>query len=143
MRKLEIGGDGGGGANGGGGSRRSTPGTNGEAASVPSGKWLYIGTALTAASFFIHLLILFLVEPLKVLALPKAAAYAYSGIPLLFGIAFLLFTVVSFTRLNPRSEVHVAVLVGAIVFGTLNLQGAAGIVRFFAKGPLGQALLGN
>ncbi len=142
MRKLEIGGDGGGGANG-GGSRRSTPGTNGEAASVSSGKWLYIGTALKAASFFLHLLILFLVEPLKVLALPKAAAYAYSGIPLLFGIAFLLFTVVSFTRMRPRSEMHVAILIGAIVFGSLNIQGAAGIVRFFAKGPLGQALLGN
>jgi hypothetical protein len=142
MRKLEIGGDGDGGANG-GSSRRTTPGTNGEAASASSGKWLYIGTAMTAASFFIHLLILFLVEPLKVLALPKAAAYAYSGIPLLFGIAFLLFTVVSFTRVKPRSEMHVAILIGAIVFGTLNIQGAAGIVRFFAKGPLGQALLGN
>jgi len=141
MRKLEIGGEGGG-ANG-GGSGRSTPGTNGEAASGSSAKWLYIGTALTAASFFVHLLILFLVEPLKVLPLPKAAAYAYSGIPLLFGIAFLLFTVVSFRRIRPRSEMHIAILVGALVFGSLNIQGAAGIVRFFAKGPLGQALLGN
>ena len=127
----------------GGGSGRSTPGTNGEAASGSSAKWLYIGTALTAAGFFIHLLILFLVDPLKVLVLPKGAAYAYSGIPLLFGIAFLLFTVVSFRRIRPRSEMHVAILIGAIVFGSLNIQGVAGIVRFFAKGPLGQALLGN
>ena len=142
MRKLETGGEGEGGAYGGGSGRRN-PGTNGETASGFSAKWLYIWTALTAVSFLVHLLFLFLVEPLKVLALPKAAAYAYSGIPLLFGIAFLLFTIVSFRRLRPRSEIHVAVLIGAIVFGSLNLQGAAGIVRFFAKGPLGQALLGN
>jgi hypothetical protein len=142
MRKLETGGEGEGGAYGGGSGRRN-PGTNGEAASGSAAKWLYLGTVLTAVCFLIHLLFLFLVEPLKILALPKAAAYAYSGIPLLFGIAFLIFTILSFRRITPRSEVHIAVLIGAIVFGSLNIHGAAGIVRFFAKGPLGQALLGN
>jgi hypothetical protein len=142
MRKLETGGEGEGGAYGGGSGRRN-PGTNGEAASGSSAKWLYLGTVLTALCFLIHLLFLFLVEPLKILALPKAAAYAYSGIPLLFGIAFLIFTILSFKRITPRSEVHIAVLIGAIVFGSLNIHGAAGIVRFFAKGPLGQVLLGN
>jgi hypothetical protein len=142
MRRPETGGEGDGGAYGGGSGPRKTR-TNGEAASGTSAKWLYVGTALTALSFLLHILFLFLVEPLKVLALPKADAYAYSGIPLLFGIAFLIFTILSFRRITPRSEVHVAVLIGAIVFGSLNIQGAAGIVRFFAKGPLGQALLGN
>jgi hypothetical protein len=142
MRKPETGGEGNGGAHGGGRGPRK-PRTNGEVASGTSAKWLYIGTALTALSFFLHIFFLFLVEPLKVLALPKADAYAYSGIPLLFGIAFLIFTIVSFRRITPRSEVHIAALIGAIVFGSLNIQGAAGIVRFFAKGPLGQALLGN
>lgn len=140
MRKLDTGGEGEGGAYG-GGPRKAR--ANGGAASGSSAKWLYLGTVLTALCFLIHLLFLFLVEPLKILALPKAAAYAYSGIPLLFGIAFLIFTILSFRRLTPRSEVHIAVLIGAIVFGSLNIHGAAGIVRFFAKGPLGQALLGN
>ena len=142
MRRPEIGGDGEGGTSG-GGNGPSNPGPNGEAASGSSAKWFYIGTALTALSFLIHILFLFLVEPLKILPLTKAAAYAYSGVPLLFGIAFLLFTIVSFVRIKPRSEIHIAVLIGALVFGSLNIQGAAGIVRFFAKGPLGQALLGN
>ena len=142
MRQLETGGQGDGGAYGGGSGPRK-PGMNGEAASGSSAKWFYIGTALTALCFLIHILFLFLVEPLKYVPLSKADAYAYSGIPLLVGIACLIFTIVSFRRITPRSEIHVVVLIGAIIFGSLNLQGTAGIIMFFAKGPHGGALLGH
>ena len=142
MRKLETGGEGEGGAYGGGSGPRKAR-TNGNAASGSAAKRLYVGTALTALCFLVHLLFLFLVEPLKVLVLPTAAAYAYSGIPLLFGIACFIFTILSFRRITPRTEVHIAVLIGAIVFGSLNLQGTAGIIMFFAEGPHGGALLGH
>lgn len=41
---------------------------------------LAVSSALVTAGFFIHLLILFLVEPLKILSLSKVNAYAYSSI---------------------------------------------------------------
>ena len=141
MRNFESGG-GGGQAYGGGGGRKK-PEKSVEIASRASAKWLYIGTALTALSFLSHILFLFLVEPLKVFSLTKADAYAYSGIPLLLGIASFLFTILSFWRTTPRSETHVAALIGAIIFGSLNIQGVAGIVMFFVKGPHGGALLGH
>src|ERR1700730_15464837 len=107
MRNLE--GGGGGQAYGGGGGPKN-PEKSGEIASRASAKWLYIGTARTALSFLSHILFLFLVEPLKVFSLTKADAYAYSGIPLLLGIASFLFTILSFWRTTPRSATHVAAL---------------------------------
>jgi hypothetical protein len=141
MRNLESGGGGGQAYGGGGGPKK--PEKSVELASHSSAKWLYLGTALTALSFLSHILFLFLVEPLKMFSLTKADAYVYSGIPLALGIAFFLFTILSFRRMTQRSEVHVAVLIGAIIFGSLNIQGVAGIILFFAKGPHGGALLGH
>jgi hypothetical protein len=139
MRNLESGGEGQ--AYGGGGPKK--PQKSGEIASRASANWLYIGTALTALSFLSHILFLFLVEPLKVFSLTKADAYAYSGIPLLLGIACFLFTLFSYWRTTPRSELQVAALIGAIIFGSLNIQGVAGIIMFFAKGQHGGGLLGH
>jgi hypothetical protein len=139
MRKLEGGGDGEGHGYGGG----KKPETSAEIASRSPAKRFYIWTALTAFSFLSHILFLFLVEPLKVFSLTKADAYAYSGIPLAFGLVCLLFTIVSYRRITPRTEIHIAVLIVALIFGSLTIQGVAGIVRFFAKGSLAQALFGN
>jgi hypothetical protein len=141
MRKLEGGGNGEGQGNGGGGPRK--PDKSAEITSRSPAKRFYIWTALTAFSFFSHILFLFLVEPLKVFSLAKADAYAYSGIPLAFGLVCLLFTIVSYRRITPRTEIHIAVLIVALIFGSLTIQGVAGIVRFFAKGSLAQALFGN
>jgi hypothetical protein len=134
MRKLEDGA--GEGQGGGGGGRPEKPENNPSSVSRSYVKWLYAGTALTAFFFLAHLLFLFLVEPLKLLSLSKTEAYAYSGIPLIFGIVCFLFTLLSFWKISPRLEFHVVVLLGAIVFGSLNIQGAVGIARYLAKGHM-------
>jgi hypothetical protein len=142
MRKLESGGDGEGQGYGGNGVPKK-PERSLEIASRSPAKRFYIWTALTAFSFLSHILFLFLIDPLKVFSLAKAHAYAYSGIPLVLGLVCLLFTILSFRRITPRTEIHYAVLIVAIIFGSLTIQGIAGIVRFFAKGSLAQALFGN
>jgi len=131
MRKLEDGA--GEGQGGGGGGSPQTPGNNPSSVSRSYAKWLYAGTALTALFFLAHIFFLFLVEPLKLLSLSKAQAYTYSGIPLVFGIFCFLFALVGFWKISPRSEFHVVVLIGAIVFGSLNVQGTVGIARFLGK----------
>jgi hypothetical protein len=131
MRILKNGG--GKGQGHGGGGTPEKPDENSGSVSRSSAKWLYIWAALTALCFLVHLLFLFLVEPLKVLALSKAQAYAYSGIPLLLGIACFLLTILSFRKITPRFELHIAVLIGAIIFAGLNIQGVIGIVRFLGK----------
>lgn len=128
MRKLD---DGAGEGQGGGGGRPENSPSSG---SRSYAKRLYMGTALAGLFFLAHLLFLFLVEPLKWLSLTKAEAYAYSGIPLVFGILCFLFALLNFWKISPRLEFHVVVLMGAIVFGSLNIQGAVGIARYLAKG---------
>ncbi|MCI0468074.1 MAG: hypothetical protein L0Y57_13925, partial [Beijerinckiaceae bacterium] len=59
---------------------------------------LYFSTALLIISFLSHMLLLFLVEPLKRLALPKASAYAYSGVPLVAGVLAFLSAIFCFRR---------------------------------------------
>ncbi len=142
MRKLEGGGDGEGQGYGAGGGPKK-PEKSVEIASRSPAKSFYIWTALTAFSFLGHILFLFLVEPLKVFSLAKANAYAYSGIPLAFGLVCLLFAILNFRRITPRTGVQIVVLIVAIIFGSLTIQGVAGIVRFFAAGSLVQALDDN
>ncbi|MCI0599840.1 MAG: hypothetical protein L0Y60_10020 [Beijerinckiaceae bacterium] len=98
---------------------------------------LYLSAALLIFSFLSHILLLFLVEPLKVLALPKASAYAYSGAPLVVGVFAFLSAIFCFRRIAPRSDIDFVVLIVAIIFGSLSLQGLAGVILFFVKGPQG------
>jgi hypothetical protein len=141
MRKLESEGGGEGEGSGGGGPKK--PEKNSGTVSRSPAKWFYIWTALTSIGFLSHILFLFLVEPLKVFSLAKANAYAYSGIPLAFGLVCLLFAILSFRRITPRTGIQIVVLIVAIIFGSLTIQGIAGIVRFFAAGSLVQALHDN
>ena len=141
MRKLESEGGGEGGSGGGGGPKN--PEKSMQNASRSPAKRFYIWTALTAFCFLSHILFLFLVDPLKVFSMTKTNAYAYSGIPLVFGLVCVVLAILSFRRVTPRSEIHIAVLIVAIIFGSLNFQGVAGIVWFFAKWPLREVLLGS
>ena len=142
MRKLEDAGNGEGQGYGGGGEPKK-PEKSVQIATPSPAKWFYIWTALTAFSFLSHIFFLFLVEPLKVFSLATADAYAYSGVPLAFGLLCLLFAILSYRRIAPRREIHTAVLIVAIIFGSLTIQGIAGVVRFFAAESLVQALHDN
>jgi hypothetical protein len=141
MRRVESGGNREGQGFGGGGPRK--PDRGAAIAVRPPAQRLYIWTALTAVSFLSHILFLALVEPLKVLSMTKANAYVYSGVPLVFGLICLLFAIQNFRKITPRAEIHIAALLVAIVFGSLNFQGVAGIVWFFAKGPLVHMLVSD
>jgi hypothetical protein len=94
---------------------------------------LFISSTLVTLCFLIHIFILFLVEPLRVLALPKESAYAYSAIPLYFGVLFLLSSIYNFTKIESRSAVHFLALIVAFIFGSLSLQGVAGFIMFVVR----------
>ncbi len=141
MRRLEGGGDGEGQGYGGGGPRK--PDRSAAIAARSPAQRFYLWTALTALSFLSHIAFLALVEPLKVLSMTKADAYAFSGVPLVFGLICVLFAILSFRKISPRAEIHVAVLLVTVVFGSLNFQGAAGIGWFFAKEPFVRMLVGS
>jgi hypothetical protein len=141
MRRLEGGGNGGGQGYGGSGPRK--PDRSVDVAARTPAQRFYLWTALTALSFLSHIAFLALIEPLKVFSMTKANAYAYSGVPLVFGLICLLFAILNFRKITPRTEIHIAVLLVTIVFGSLNFQGAGGIVWFFAREPLRDAFLGG
>src|SRR5262245_42271138 len=113
MRKLESEGGGEGEGSGGGGGPKKPEKSMQNASGSPANRF-YIWTALTAFCFLSHILFLFLVDPLKVFSIAKTNAYAYSGIPLALGLVCVVFTILSFRRITPRSEVHIAVLIVAI-----------------------------
>jgi hypothetical protein len=96
------------------------------------GAALFLSTALLAVSFLIHIFFLFLVEPLRYLNIPKEDAMMYSGIPLCVGIVFLAIAIYNFVKIKPRSALHIIALVFVLAFGSLSLQGLAGIFLHLA-----------
>lgn len=126
-------GDGGGGKSEFGGGGPGRPGNARAASKVTPGRAAYICAGLAALSFFIHMAILFLVEPLRVLALDKFSAYAVSSIPLCFGVIFALSVLYNFIRIEARSASHFVALMAAFIFGSLSLQGLAGFVLYAVR----------
>jgi hypothetical protein len=118
------------GGEGGGGVGGSMPGKPEKAIAqfrLSSGAGLFISTVLLAISFLCHIFFLFLVEPLKYLVISKDEAMVYSGVPLAFGVIFLAAAIYSFMKIETRSPIHIIVLIFVFAFGSLTLQGLAGI----------------
>jgi hypothetical protein len=75
-----------------------------------------------------HFLFLFLVEPLRYLTIPKEDAMTYSGIPLLIGFLFIPAAIYNFTKIESRTVLHIILLIFVFIFGSLTVQGTAGVV---------------
>jgi hypothetical protein len=87
---------------------------------------LFKSAMLTAFCFLVHILFLFLVNPLNVVPLSKEDAYLYGAIPLSFGVLFLALSVYNFIIIEERSVSHVLLLLVALSFGSMSLQGLLG-----------------
>jgi len=96
---------------------------------------LAISAAVVVACFLVHILILVLVEPLKVLHLTKLNAYATSSIPLAMGLVFLVDAITHFRQIEARSAVHLVPFILAVVFGGLSVQGLLGFMIFLVRHP--------
>jgi hypothetical protein len=91
---------------------------------------LFISSTLTVFCFLLHILLLFLVEPLRVLALSKYSAYAYSSVPLGIGLISGLYAIYNFARIESRSVFHFIALIFVLVFGSLTIQGLLGFALY-------------
>jgi hypothetical protein len=92
---------------------------------------LFISSALTVFSFSSHIVFLLLVDPWRVLDIPKESAMAYSTIPLCFGVVFVLSAIYSFIRIESKSIFHVIVLISAVAFGSFGIHGLLGFVHHY------------
>jgi hypothetical protein len=92
---------------------------------------LVISTALTVFSFLSHIFYLLLVDPWRVLDIPKEDAITYSTIPLGFGVVFLLSAIYSFVKIESRSIFHVILLIFAVAFGSFSFHGLLGFVHHY------------
>jgi hypothetical protein len=86
-------------------------------------------SALTVVSFLAHIFFLFLVDPWRVLEIPKEDALTYSTIPLGFSVVFLLSAIYSFIRIESKSIFYVIVLIFAAIFGSFSFHGLLGFVH--------------
>jgi hypothetical protein len=94
---------------------------------------LFKSAVLTAFCFLVHILFLFLVSPLNVVPLSKEEAYLYGAIPLCFGVIFLALSVYNFIIIEERSVSHVLLLLVALSFGSMSLQGLLGLALHYIK----------
>jgi hypothetical protein len=92
---------------------------------------LVISSALTVVSFLSHIFFLFLVDPWRVLEIPKEDALAYSTIPLCFGVVFFVAAIYSFTRIESKSMFYVIILIIPLIFGSFSLHGLFGFVHHY------------
>jgi hypothetical protein len=97
------------------------------------GRVLFKTSMLTAASFLVHILFLFLVSPLNVVHLSKEDAYLYAAIPLCFGALFFALSVYNFIIMEERSPSHILLLLVALSFGSMSLQGLLGLALHYVK----------
>jgi hypothetical protein len=92
---------------------------------------LVISSALTVFSFLSHIFFLLLVDPWRVLDIPKEDAMANSTIPLGFGVVFLLSAIYSFIRIESRSIFHLILLIIAVAFGSFSFHGLLGFAHHY------------
>jgi carbon starvation protein CstA len=96
---------------------------------------LAISAALVVLFFVVHVLVLVLVDPLKILPLSKLNAYAASIIPLGMGLVFCYDAIVNFLRIEKRSAVQFAWFLVAILFGSFSIHGLLGFILFVIRHP--------
>jgi hypothetical protein len=94
---------------------------------------LFKSAVLTAFCFLVHILFLFLVNPLNVVHLSKEEAYLYGAIPLCLGVIFLVLSVYNFILLEERSASHILLLLIALSFGSMSLQGLLGLGLHYVR----------
>lgn len=90
-----------------------------------------ISSALTVFSFLSHIFFLLLIDPWRVLDVPKEDALTYSTIPLGFGVVFLLATIYSFIRIESRSIFYIILFIFALIFGSFSLHGLFGFAHHY------------
>jgi hypothetical protein len=96
---------------------------------------LALSSAVVTICFLLHVLILCLVEPLKILYLSKLNAYATSIIPLGIGLVFFLDAIRSFIRIESRSAVHFVLFLLAVLFGSFGIHGLLGFLLYLMRHP--------
>ena len=94
---------------------------------------LFISSALVTICWLGHFFFLLLVDPLKYLALSKETAVAYASVPLCVGIVFLLWAIYNFSKIESRSFLHFVLLIFALIFGSLSIQGLIGSVMYLMR----------
>lgn len=97
------------------------------------GRALFICSVLTALCFLLHIFFLLLVSPWNVLNITKETAFVYSSIPLCFAVVFALSSIYNFTIIEERSGSHILLLLAALIFGSLSLQGLLGVAMHYYK----------
>lgn len=97
------------------------------------GRALFKTSMLTAFCFLVHILFLFLVNPLNVVPLSKEDVYLYGAIPLCFGVIFFASSVYNFIIIEERSVSHVLLLLVSLSFGSMSLQGLLGLAMHYIK----------
>lgn len=122
----------------GGGGEPGKPGSAATALQRSAERALFISTALLAVCFLSHILFLFLVEPLRYINISKEEAMTYSGIPLLIGFVFLPLAIYNFTKLESRTLLHIIALIFVFIFGSLTVQGLAGVGMHLIGMPHGK-----
>jgi hypothetical protein len=90
-------------------------------------------SSLTVVSFLIHILFLLFADPANYSHLSKDTIFAYSSIPLYFGAMFLILSVYYFIKIQKRSVLHIVLLLVALSFGSMSLQGLLGIAMHYVK----------
>jgi len=90
-----------------------------------------ICSALTVVSFLSHFFFLILVDPWRVLQIPKEDALAYSTIPLGFSVVFLLAAIYSFIRIESKSMFYVIIFIVPLIFGSFSLHGLFGFIHHY------------
>jgi len=96
---------------------------------------LVISSALVVTCFLVHILVLFLVDPLKVLHLSKLNAYAISSIPLGMGLVFSFDAITHFMRLESRSALHFVSFLMVVLFGSFSVHGLLGFMMYLVRHP--------
>jgi hypothetical protein len=92
---------------------------------------LVISSALTVVSFLSHIFFLFLVDPWRVLDIPKESALAYSTIPLCLSVVFLLSAIYSFVRIESKYMFYVIIFIFTLIFGSFSLHGLLGFAHHY------------
>jgi hypothetical protein len=94
---------------------------------------LSISATLVVLCFVVHILVLVLVDPLRVLPVSKLNAFALSSIPLAMGLVFAFDAITSFMRLEARSAGHFVAFLLVVLFGSFSVHGLLGFILYVAR----------
>jgi hypothetical protein len=98
---------------------------------------LFVSTAIVICCWLTHFFFLLLVDPWRYLAVSRESAVAYASIPLGVAIVFLVVAVYNFIRIHSRSVFHIVLLIFALSFGSLSVQGIIGSASYLIRRSYG------